>query len=171
MANPASHAQGDSRTDETRISYRLANSLPWFVLPRGIASQVVIDPGLARVPNAKSWLHGVLSLGGIMVPVFDFGDWLEQQPTIDPDCVLVIQPGDEAVAFLCVERPRLLQVRERKDVAAGDRWHGHCNMQFQSELGPVYELATLQWLRRVANQVPGRSRQVIQTATHQIPGT
>lgn len=99
MANPASHAQGDSRTDETRISYRLANSLPWFVLPRGIASQVVIDPGLARVPNAKSWLRGVLSLGGIMVPVFDFGDWLEQQPTIDPDCVLVIQPGDEAVAF------------------------------------------------------------------------
>ncbi|MGE4069951.1 MAG: chemotaxis protein CheW [Lysobacterales bacterium] len=171
MANPGSHAGRDGPAEETRIGYRLATSLPWFVLPRGIASQVVIDPGLARVPNAKSWLRGVLSLGGLMVPVFDFGDWMEQQRTIDPDCVLVIQPGPEAVAFLCVERPRLLQVREAKQVAAGDRWHGHCGMQFQSELGPAYELATLQWLKGVAAQVPGRSRQMVANAMHPLPGT
>lgn len=171
MADPASHSGSKGPAEETRIGYRLAAGLPWFVLPRGISSQVVIDPGLARVPNAKSWLRGVLSLGGIMIPVFDFGDWMEKQVTTDADCVLVVQPGPEAVAFLCVERPRLLQVRAAREVTAGDRWHGHCRTQYQSELGPAYELAALEWLKRVAPQVPGRGRSDASTAVHAVQGT
>lgn len=142
---------------EMRIAFRAGRALPWFILPARTVSQVVIAPQLARVPNAKGWLKGVISLNGNMAPVFDYSDWFEQQAVATPDCVLVIQPGPDAVGLVCSDRPRLLEVREPGPLPADDPLVNDCRQRFSSELGPVYEFSSLQWISRVAPHLPGRS--------------
>jgi hypothetical protein len=147
----------DAAPKRTCISFRINSTLPAFVLPTGMASQLALDPVLAPVPNVKSWLRGVLNLRGNLVPVFDIGLWQGIEALPASAQVLVIAPGPEAMGVLCCETPSLLAVYNDSPVLANDAMSEFSSQCFDSEHGKVYEFNPQLWLRRVGRQVPGRS--------------
>lgn len=53
----------------TGLGFRLGRS--WLVVPREEVREVILPPGLTRVPGARPWLLGVANVRGSLLPVCD----------------------------------------------------------------------------------------------------
>lgn len=140
---------------QIRICFRIHEQLPWLLLPASVPSQLELAPVLAPVPNVKPWLRGVLNLRGNLAPVFDLGLWWGLDGLLATSQVLVVAPGHDAIAVLCIGQPSLLSVRAAGAVPGDDPMARISTTWFTSEHGPVYEFDAHAWLRQVGRQVPG----------------
>jgi twitching motility protein PilI len=73
-------------------------------------SELTEMPPLHRLPNAPAWLLGIANLHGMLVPVFDLGQWAGVTP--DPHArrmLLVLAHGADAAGVVIDGLPRRLK--------------------------------------------------------------
>jgi hypothetical protein len=141
-----------------RIALRPHLELPWLVLPEGISLQMLMDVVPVRVPNTRSWFHGVLSQRGILLPVFDLGHWAGLTPLDRRQAyVVAVGQGAHACALLCAAAPGLIAIHgdssERHDTGLVAPYLGATGMA--SRYGPVYEFDAYRWLANATQHVSG----------------
>jgi chemotaxis signal transduction protein len=149
-------ASGEAPVDRRpRIALRPHLELPWLVLPEGLSLQMLMDVVPVRVPNTRSWFHGVLSQRGNLMPVFDLGHWAGLAPIDRRQAhVVAIGQGAQACALLCATAPNLVTTN-------GDSWEQsdagtlapYLGKATASGYGPVYEFDVYRWLTDASQHV------------------
>lgn len=142
---------GKSARTRTGICFRPHADLPWLTLPEGMSAQLALDIHLARVPNVKPWLRGVLNLRSSLIAVFDIALWLGLEAVNTRHFLIT-----DAIGVLSTESPGLLPLRTRVDGTTVSASLGDLvRTWFDSDQGPVGEFDPGLWLRQVAAQLPG----------------
>jgi len=82
------------------LAFRLRNR--WLVTPQSEVSEVVPVPALTRVPGAKSFLAGIANVRGVLLPVTDLAQLLDEpaQPPHRDQRLLVLNSQRIPAAFL-----------------------------------------------------------------------
>jgi CheW-like domain len=157
-------AQNRAVADVPRIAFRAHRALPWFVLPQGLAMQVLIESNAVQVPNTRSWFIGVVSQRGNLIPVFDLAEWaglsVERSEQMQ---VASVNAGAQAsaCALLCSDTPTLLYATAVAETGADETRPGiperlapYLSHTYQSALGPAHEFNILRWIADAAATVP-----------------
>jgi CheW-like domain len=153
--NIAETAGAPAVAQRPRIALRPHAALPWLVLPEGLPLQMLMDVVPVRVPNTRTWFHGVLSQRGNLMPVFDLGHWAGLEPIARQQAHLVsVGQGAHAYALLCVATPSLIitsgDLAYEPDTGALAPYLGAASV---STYGPVYEFDAHRWLASATQQV------------------
>lgn len=176
IASPLAQAA----TDVARIAFRPHRSLPWLVLPQGLAMQVLIEAHAVQVPNTRSWFRGVVSQRGNLIPVFDLAEWAGLTPErTEREQIASVNLGAQAsaCALVCSESPTLTRASSAADVASGrgastmpetnaaanvadipDALAPYVSRVLDCDLGQAHEFDILRWIANAAAQVPATGR-------------
>ncbi len=134
----AAEVQGPARR-ERRFGFRIGGT--GFLVPAGVASEIVQNPVLHRMPWQTPHLRGLLSHRGNVVPVFELSALFHTVVRSEPGAYLLILDGGERAGGVFVDTlPTMLacEADEHPDfsgvpsplsdtvqgtrVAAGERW-------------------------------------------------
>jgi chemotaxis signal transduction protein len=142
-----------------RIAFRPHRQLPWLLLPEGMPLQVLIEAAPVRVPNTRSWFHGVVSQRGNLLPVFDLAGWAElpEQDDVSPQ-IVAIGLGAQACAMRCATAPTLLSVDAEDSTSTEDgALSPFLGRSYTSALGRAREFDIQRWLATAAQQISGNT--------------
>lgn len=146
---------------ETRVGFRIHATSPWLLLPRGVPSQLALDPIIAPVPNVKSWLVGVLNLRGNLVPIVDVAATCGMPNADLSTCsILVIEPGNSPLGVLCIGQP-LIGIGRASTASVPSQWNSLGEFLVERMLfdhGDGYEFRFREWIACVGASLPGPSR-------------
>lgn len=149
---------------QSRIAIRIAEELPWLLLPPGMRCKYVERPAVAAVPNVKPWMAGAFAERGTIAPVFDLARWLDSASSARGGGLVMLSDDAAPVAFLSVRTPEVVSVGPA-DVVAADAAPadiGAPPAALQAFLDTHYrvqhrhyaEFRPLDWVRAHAAQVP-----------------
>jgi chemotaxis signal transduction protein len=96
---------------EMRIAVRLAETLPWLVLPAGMSCQYVERPTMSAIPNVTPWFVGAFAERGVITPIFDLSRWLDPSAAATARGLVVVRNGPELIGFISIDAPKILRVR------------------------------------------------------------
>lgn len=148
-----------AQTATPRIAFRPHRQLPWLLLPEGMPLQVLIEAAPVRVPNTRSWFHGVVSQRGNLLPVFDLAGWAALPDGSDaPPQIVAIGLGAQACAMLCAAAPTLLNVGAEDSASTEDgALSPFLGRSYTSALGRAREFDIQRWLATAAQQISGNT--------------
>lgn len=158
--------------DSPRIAFRPHRTLPWLILPQGLAMQVLIDAHAVQVPNTRPWFRGVVSQRGNLIPVFDLAEWAGLTPErTDRDQIASVNLGTHAsaCALVCSESPMLTHASPAAATAASEdaptiseaipeALAPYVSRIYDSAQGRAREFDILRWIAYAATQVPATGR-------------
>jgi chemotaxis signal transduction protein len=139
------------------IAVRIADGLPWLLLPAGMICKYAERPPLAPVPNVKRWFVGVAVDRGVMTPVFDFARWLDADQATSANAIVVITDRQRTLGFVSVEPPRVVtaaaHVDEDAERALPDAVRDFVGAARLADVGTCFDFLPFDWLRRNAQRV------------------
>lgn len=147
-------------TASSRIAFRPHADLPWLLLPEGLRMEVLMDAAVVRVPNTRAWFHGVISLRGVLLPLFDLGTWagLREDRLASPQ-IVSIGSGPQACALRSDGMPMLLQVSAdpAPDMRPGGAIAAYLDDGHDSAVGTAFPFDVVRWLAVETRHVAAES--------------
>ena len=139
------------------IAVRIADTLPWLLLPAGMVCKYAERPPLAPVPNVKRWFVGVAVDRGVMTPVFDLARWLDEDRGASATAIVVITDRQRTLGFVSVEPPRVVTAAVHPDDGAEralpDALRDFVGTARRADVGTCFDFLPFDWLRRNAQRV------------------
>jgi hypothetical protein len=147
----ASHA-------EVRIAARLAESLPWLLLPEGMSCQFVERPTMSAIPNVKPWFAGAFAERGVITPIFDLSRWLDAARPAPARGLVLVRDGTKLIGFMSLEQPKVLGVRPAPEAAAAniaveEAIRPFCGAAYVSETDACIEFHPFDWVHANAARI------------------
>jgi chemotaxis signal transduction protein len=150
----AAEVQGPARR-ERRFGFRIGGT--GFLVPAGVASEIVQDPVIHRMPWQTPHIRGLLSHRGNVVPVFDLSALFHTVVRSETSTyLLILDSGERAGGVIVDTLPAMLacEADEHPDfsglpsplsdtvqgtrVAAGERWFELDHMALFSALARMH---------------------------------
>lgn len=96
-----------------RFGFRIG-PIGLLIAPQTIA-EAIVRPMVFPVPNAPSWLNGLMNLRGTLVPVFDLHEIFElgQEDKAEKVLCLVLDKGEAAAGFFIDATPQSIETDHR----------------------------------------------------------
>jgi twitching motility protein PilI len=90
-----------------RYGFKIGN---WsFLFPENCLGEIVVAPEICPIPHTRSWMRGVMSLRGNLIPIFDLHGLLLDAPIdLHKPMVLILDQGKQALGFMLKEPPQWL---------------------------------------------------------------
>ncbi len=90
-----------------RYGFKIGN---WrFLFPENCLGEIVVAPEICPIPHTRSWMLGVMSLRGNLIPIFDLhGLLLEAPADLHKPMILILDQGKQALGFVLKESPQWL---------------------------------------------------------------
>lgn len=142
-------------TSPQRIALRPHGSLPWLVLPQGIALEVLLDLQPIQMPNTQPWFYGVVSQRGNLLPIFDLALWAGVARDRDAKPYIVsIGKGSADFAIVSETTPALMRLERIEDRPVGlDALAPYVNRTFSGPEGDAYEFDIERWFALAAGNI------------------
>ena len=100
---------------ERRFGYTVCGT--GFLVPKGLASEIVTTPVIHALPWMTPCLRGLLNQRGNVVPIFDLAPLFDQeQPHIDRAHVLILDTGERAVGVMMDTLPTVVTCTPQTDI-------------------------------------------------------
>lgn len=113
-----------------------------LLFPENCTGEIVTDPEICPIPHTRSWMLGVMTLRGNLIPVFDLHSLLFEAPIeLHKPMVLVLDQGKQAMGFVLKAPPQwLIGLVEMAvaDVTVPEILAG--------QIGNVYQQQEMSWL-------------------------
>lgn len=130
--------------ERTNVRYGYRISRLGLLVKPGTGTEVVPLVPVARIPNAASWMLGLINLRGNLVPVFDLkralhlaspSTGLREASRDDKQMMLVFDKGEKAVALAIDGYPRPLANLRRLEQVSGipESLARHCGGAFGTD--------------------------------------
>ncbi len=149
----------DTGSHQPRIAIRIADVLPWLLLPATMPCQFVERPILSAIPNVKPWFVGAFAERGVITPVFDLSSWLDPDRPSASRRLAVLRDGGNLVGFLSLETPRVLKI-SRSDaiqpdtIALPEAFSPYVGTAYTAADERCIEFHPFAWVRANAARVP-----------------
>lgn len=97
--------------DGPKIRYGYAISTMNFLVPEGVVSELIQKPAVYSLPNAPSWISGLINIRGNIIPVMNIEKLLKIKSTNKLNNILIFNKADNfnALAVVIEGLPILLE--------------------------------------------------------------
>ncbi len=158
MVNTADPSQ--ITVDSLRTLLCFDSKAPWLILPEGSLVQIAIDVTIAALPGTAPWFEGVIHYAGNFVPIFDLDGFCNDSGNVSDDrkFIVVINPGQHAIAMRCAKLPQLGSVLAVEDTSADTlgKLSAFTGQLRTTTAGIAVEFDPRRWLASVANSLTHR---------------
>jgi|LGOV01.1.fsa_nt_gb purine-binding chemotaxis protein CheW len=106
----------DENTERAYTRYGYQISYMNFLVPEGTVCEVIQNPKIFSLPNAPSWIEGLLNIRGNIIPVMNVGKYLKNGNKEKFTNILVLDKSDNenAIAVMISDLPVSLEISDSK---------------------------------------------------------
>lgn len=106
----------DENTERTYTRYGYQISDMNFLVPESTVCEVIQTPRIFSLPNAPSWIEGLLNIRGNIIPVMNIGKYLKNGSKEKFTNILVLDKSDNenAIAVMISNLPTSLEINDSK---------------------------------------------------------